>query len=38
MTIHRLLQTLALDQDGVEWLLVAYEEALRLCDTSPPRL
>ena len=29
MTMHRLLQTLAFDQDGIERLSVAYEDALR---------
>ena len=29
MTIHRLIQTLAFNQDDIEWLAAAYEEALQ---------
>ena len=34
MTMHRLLQTLAFDQDGIERLAVAYEDALRALEIS----
>ena len=34
MTMHRLLQTLAFDQDGLERLSVAYEDALRALKIS----
>jgi hypothetical protein len=29
MTMHRLLQTMSFDQDGIERLAAAYEEALQ---------
>jgi hypothetical protein len=34
MTIHRLIQNLAFDQDDIERLAAAYEEALRALHTS----